>query len=58
MRQLMVERGSIQHARRIANGLAGAALYEYEQLFAHLEDSPDKRFLEEIVPWVIERDVA
>ena len=58
MRQLMVERGSIQHARQIANGLAGAALYEYEQLFAHLDDSPDKRFLEEIVPWVIERDVA
>ena len=58
MRQLMVERGSIQHARQIANGLAGAALYEYEQLFAYLEDSPDKRFLEEIVPWVIERDVA
>jgi geranylgeranyl diphosphate synthase type II len=58
MHQLMVERGSIQHARQIANGLAGAALYEYEKLFAHLEDSPDKRFLEEIVPWVIERDVA
>lgn len=58
MRQLMVERGSIQHARQIANGLAGAALYEYERLFAHLEDSPDKRFLEEIVPWVIERDLA
>jgi geranylgeranyl diphosphate synthase type II len=58
MHQLMVERGSIQHARQIANGLAGAALHEYSLLFAHLEDSPDKQFLEEIVPWVIERDVA
>jgi geranylgeranyl diphosphate synthase type II len=56
--QLMVERGSIQHARQIANGLAGAALHESRLLFADLEDSPDKRFLEEIVPWVIERDLA
>jgi geranylgeranyl diphosphate synthase type II len=58
MHQLMVERGSIQHARQIANGLAGAALHEFTLLFAHLEDSPDKQFLEEIVPWVIERDLA
>ncbi len=58
MHQLMVERGSIEHARKIANGLAGAALHEYALLFADLEDSPDKQFLEEIVPWVIERDVA
>lgn len=58
LHRLMVERGSIQHAQQIANGLAGAALHEYSLLFAHLEDSPDKQFLEEIVPWVIERDVA
>ena len=58
LHRLMVERGSIRHARQIANGLAGAALHEYSLLFAQLEDSPDKQFLEEIVPWVIERDVA
>ena len=58
LHRLMVERGSIRHARQIANGLAGAALHEYSLLFAHLEDSPDKQFLEEIAPWVIERDVA
>ncbi len=58
LHRLMVERGSIRHARQIANGLAGAALHEYTLLFAHLEDSPDKQFLEEIVPWVIEREVA
>ncbi len=58
LHRLMVERGSIRHARQIANGLAGAALHEYSLLFAHLEDSPDKQFLAEIAPWVIERDVA
>ncbi len=56
--KLMVERGSIHYARQIANRLAGAALHEHSLLFSDLEESPDKRFLEEIVPWVIERDMA
>ena len=56
MRALMDERGSIDYAREIANGLAGAALHEYSLLFAGVPDSPDKRFLREVVPWVIERN--
>jgi geranylgeranyl diphosphate synthase type II len=56
--KLMLERGSIVYARQIANRLAGAALHEGAMLFSELQDSPDKRFLEEIVPWVIERDLA
>jgi geranylgeranyl diphosphate synthase, type II len=54
--KLMAERGSIQHARRIRDNLRDAALVEYHRLFAALEDSPDKQFLREIVPWVVERD--
>ena len=56
MRALMEERGSIEYAREIANGLAGAALHEYSRLFSDLPDSQDKRFLREVVPWVIERN--
>lgn len=56
MRALIAERGSIEYAREIANGLAGAALHEYSLLFSDLPDSPDKRFLREVVPWVIERN--
>jgi geranylgeranyl diphosphate synthase type II len=52
---MMDEKGSIPYAREIANGLAGAALYEGARLFSNLDNSPDKQFLEEIVPWVIER---
>jgi geranylgeranyl diphosphate synthase type II len=51
-----VERGSIQHARRIRDDLKNAALLEYDRLFTPLEDSPDKQFLQEIIPWVIDRD--
>lgn len=58
LRKMMDEKGSITYATEIANGLAGAALYECSRLFADLEDSPDKQFLEEIVPWVIERNTA
>jgi geranylgeranyl diphosphate synthase type II len=56
LHKLMVERGSIHHAMQVRDGLRDAALLEYERLFDHLDDSPDKQFLHEIVPWVIERD--
>ncbi|HET9211536.1 MAG TPA: polyprenyl synthetase family protein [Thermoanaerobaculia bacterium] len=47
--------GSIDYAQEVANGLAGAALHEFSLLFDDLPDSRDKRFLAEIVPWVLER---
>jgi geranylgeranyl diphosphate synthase type II len=54
--KLMADHGSIQHATRIRDNLRDAALAEYHRLFAALEDSPDKQFLQEIVPWVVDRD--
>jgi len=36
--------------------LAGAAQYEFDQLYGHLPDSRDKRFLEALPTWVIERN--
>jgi geranylgeranyl diphosphate synthase, type II len=47
--------GSVDYAQEVANGLAGAALHEFSLLFDALPDSRDKRFLAEIVPWVLER---
>jgi len=55
LRDRMEHRGSIEHARRLAHGLAGAALHEFSLLFGPLPDSRDKRFLEGVATWVFER---
>lgn len=55
MRQLMDRYGSIDYARGIAHGLAGAALHEYSAIFGDLPDSRDKRFVRGMVTWVFER---
>ena len=47
--------GSIDYAQGVANGLAGAALHEFENLFDDLPDSRDKRFLAEMITWVLRR---
>ncbi len=49
--------GSIDYARQVAHGLAGAAQHEFESLFGHLlPDSRDKQFLQALPVWVIERN--
>jgi geranylgeranyl diphosphate synthase, type II len=52
----MAEYGSIDYARQVAHGLAGAARYEFTQLYGQLPDSRDKRFIEALPTWVIERN--
>jgi geranylgeranyl diphosphate synthase type II len=47
--ELMREYRSIDHAVAGANGLAGAALSEFDQEFGELPDSADVRFLRELV---------
>ena len=56
IRKLMDKYGCTEYARQIAHGLAGAALHEYSLISAGLPDSRDKRFLEQMVTWVIERN--
>jgi geranylgeranyl diphosphate synthase, type II len=56
IRRLMDKYGCAEYARKIAHGLAGAALHEYSLLSVGLPDSRDKSFLEQLVTWVIERD--
>jgi geranylgeranyl diphosphate synthase type II len=55
VRERMDHYGSIEYARQVAHGLAGAALHEFSLAYAHLPDSKDKRFLEAVATWVIER---
>jgi geranylgeranyl diphosphate synthase type II len=48
--------GCLEYARQVAHGLAGAAQYEFAELYGNLPDSRDKRFLEALPVWVIERN--
>ena len=48
--------GCIDYARQVAHGLAGAAKHEFTLLYGTLPDSRDKRFIEALPAWVIERN--
>lgn len=54
---LMNKYGSIDYARSCARELAGAALYQYRSTYGDLPGSDDKRFIEEIVLYMIEREL-
>ena len=56
IRKLMNKYECAEYARKIAHGLAGAALHEYSLISAGLPDSRDKQFFEQMVAWVIERN--
>ena len=55
IRGLMDRYGSVEHARGIAHGLAGAALHEYAAIYDALPESRDKQFVRGLVTWVFER---
>jgi geranylgeranyl diphosphate synthase type II len=55
IRQLMDQYGSIDCARQIAHGLAGAAQHEFEQAFAGAPPSRDRLFLQSLAAWVLAR---
>jgi geranylgeranyl diphosphate synthase, type II len=55
IRERMDAYGSIEHARRVAHGLAGAALHELDETLGHLPESRDKRFVRGLVRWVFNR---
>lgn len=47
--------GCIEYAREVAHGLAGAAHHEFTLIYDDLPDTRDKRFIEALTSWVIER---
>jgi geranylgeranyl diphosphate synthase, type II len=55
VRRQMDTHQSIEYARRVAHGLAGAALHEYSLAYGGLPDSRDKQFIEGLATWVFER---
>jgi geranylgeranyl diphosphate synthase, type II len=55
IRTQMDRYGCLDYARRYAHRLAGVALHEYSLAFAGVPDSRDKRFIENMVTWVVER---
>jgi geranylgeranyl diphosphate synthase, type II len=54
--QLMHHYKCITYAKNTARYMAGAALKEYYTLFSKLPDSRDKRFIESIILYMINRD--
>ena len=55
IRERMDRYGSIDCARQVAHGLAGAAQHEFEQAYADVPESRDKEFLRSLAAWVLER---
>jgi geranylgeranyl diphosphate synthase type II len=51
----MEQYASIDYAREVAHGLAGAATREFERAFAGLPESRDLAFVRELPSWVLER---
>ncbi len=55
LRDLIDRAEAIEYARHTAHGLAGAALREFDLLFAGVPDSPDREFIGGLVTWVLQR---
>jgi geranylgeranyl diphosphate synthase type II len=55
VRRTMDRYGAVEYARRVAQGLAGAAQHEAGRVLAHLPPSRDRAFIEALPRWVIER---
>ncbi len=55
IRKAMDRYGSIDYARQVANGIAGAAMEEFYQAFSGVEPSRDLDFLQGLATWVFER---
>jgi geranylgeranyl diphosphate synthase, type II len=54
---LMRLRGSLDHGRKVTQQLAGAALYEFTQAFRDIPESDEKKFLNQVVAYMVSRDV-
>lgn len=57
MLELMRLRGSLDHARKVARQLAGATLFEFTQAFRDVPESEEKRFLHQVISYMVSRDL-
>lgn len=54
--QMMRDHGSIEFADAFAQGISRAAMAAFEEVFAGVPDSPSRRFVRDVVPYMAERD--
>jgi geranylgeranyl diphosphate synthase, type II len=54
--ELMRRYGSIEFAREFGLGIAKAAGDAFDDAFADVPDSPERRFVHELIGWMLERD--
>ena len=55
MLELMLSYGSIAFASEFATGVARSAMTSMDAAFAGLDDTPARRFIARLVPYMIER---
>ena len=55
IRKVMDDHGSVEYARAVAHGLAGAARHEFDRIFRGRPETRDKQFIRGLVTWVFER---
>jgi geranylgeranyl diphosphate synthase type II len=53
---LMHRHGSVAFAEEFARGIAGSAAVAFEEAFARAPDSPARRFVRDLVAYMVERD--
>jgi geranylgeranyl diphosphate synthase type II len=54
--EMMRDHGSLAFADEFARGIARFADVAFEQAFAEVPDSPGRRFVQELVPYMVDRD--
>jgi geranylgeranyl diphosphate synthase type II len=55
LHRLVLRHGSIPFAAEFARGMASAAGRTFERAFAGLADGPARRFIRQLVPYMVER---
>lgn len=55
VRAVLERTGGLEHARTLAHGLAGAALFEFDRYFEGAGNCRDLRFIRSLLTWVLER---
>jgi geranylgeranyl diphosphate synthase type II len=53
----MKSMGSVDHGRTISRYFAGATLYEFGRVFGDVPDSEEKQFLNEVIHYMVGRDL-
>ena len=53
---MMHGHGSVAFADEFARGIARSAAAAFEEAFADVPDSPARRFVRDLVPYMVDRD--